>query len=307
MNYLGIDLGSDLEFKETKNIINLYNIKFLQICLWKISNINTNTDENVLAHFHPCKPGNDDLCVNHHFQPFDKFLTKFNSFFKKHHIKFFIHSSYAYNLASNWNTTSPWIYDIINNIYYADKIGALGIIFHLGKQLNLSHENAMNNIISSLVYIYNKTYFSKIKLILETSSGQGTEMCHDLYNLSILYKKIKNFTDPSSNRIKICVDTCHIFAAGYDITSKEKIAHFFNLFDNLIGLNNICVVHLNDSKNICKSHIDRHENIGKGFIGKKNLKIIFKFFKNRKIPCILETNSSHYIDDLRILSSSLKS
>lgn len=266
-NFLGIDVGSDYNITKIKNITKLYKINFLQLYFQK--NLN-------------------ELCLY--------------NFFKKYNIIPYIHSSYSNNFASNWNNTSSWIYDAINEIYYAKKIGAYGIIFHIGKQLNLSHKNAMDNIISSIVYIYNKTSLLNIKLILETSAGQGSELCYNLLDLSVLYKKINKMIN-SFDKIKICLDTCHIFAAGYDITSKKKIVQFLKLFDKLIGLDNICVVHLNDSKNICGSRIDRHENIGKGHIGKKNLKIIFKFFKNRKIPCILETDPQFYKNDFNILKN----
>lgn len=186
ITFLGIDIGSDYNIEKIKKIIRLYKINFLQLYFQKNSN-----------------------------------NLKYYNIFKKYNIIPYIHSSYTHNFASNWNNTSPWIFNSINEIYYAKEIGANGIIFHIGKQLNLSYKNAINNIISSIIYIYNKTSLLNIKLILETSSGQGTELCYNLFELSILYKKINNIIN-SSNKIKICLDTCHIFAAGYDITSKKK-------------------------------------------------------------------------------------
>lgn len=264
-NFLGIDIGSNLNVAETKKFIKIHKINYLQIYS-------------------------------------SKHLDKTISNVFEHNVNIFIHSSYKNNIASNWSTTSSSINNIINDIHYANKIGAIGVIIHLGKQMNLSYNDAIKNIVSSIVYIYNKTLLLNVEIVLETSSGQGSEMCYDLYELSTLYKKIKKSTE-SSKRIKICIDTCHIFVAGYDITSKNKIIRFIEIFDKLIGLKNVSLVHLNDSKNVCGSHIDRHENIGRGYIGKKNLKIIFKFFKNRKIPCILETNKLFYENDLHILNN----
>ena len=264
-NFLGIDIGSDLNFVGTTKLLKTYKINYLQIYSPKYSD---ETFSNIL----------------------------------KHNFKIFIHSSYTNNIASNWSTTSSSINNIINDIHYANKIGAIGVVIHLGKQLDLSCDDAMENIVSSIVYIHNKTSLLNIEIILETSAGQGSEMCYNLYDLSTLYKKIKKSIE-LPKRIKICIDTCHIFVAGYDITSKNKIIKFIKIFDKLIGLNNVSLVHLNDSKNVCGSHIDRHENIGKGYIGKKNLKIIFKFFRNRKIPCILETNKLFYENDFHILNN----
>lgn len=265
-NFLGIDIGSNLDVAKIIKLQKAYKINYLQIYSHKYSDVNVS-----------------DLL-------------------KKYNIGVFIHSSYINNFALDWTTSSPSINNIIHDIYYANKIGAIGVILHLGKRLNLSYKNAMENIISSIAYIHYKTSLLNVEIILETSAGQGSEMCYNLYDLSTLYNKIKKSIDVPE-RIKICIDTCHVFVAGYDITSKKKIVHFIKIFDKLIGINNVSVVHLNDSKNICGSHIDRHENIGKGYIGKKNLKIFFKFFKNRKIPCILETNQLYYKNDINILNS----
>ena len=124
---------------------------------------------------------------------------------------------------------------------------------------------------SSILYILNQTEkYKDVYFIIETSSGQGSETLTKLEDLAHFINKFKN--TKYENRIKLCIDTCHIFAAGYDIRDKNKFNEFIKLFDKLIGLDKVILVHLNDSKEDLNSHKDRHESIGKGKIGSKRIK-----------------------------------
>ena len=87
----------------------------------------------------------------------------------------------------------------------------------------------------------------------------------------------------------VCLDTCHVFSAGYDLKNKNKIKLFLETFDELIGIDNLGVVHLNDSVKDVGSRLDRHATIGDGKIGLSNMKYLFKYFKKYKIPVVLET------------------
>jgi deoxyribonuclease IV len=228
-------------------------------------------------------------------------LIEFKKYLEKHKMKVFVHSSYLVNLAKDWDKHSWWLKNLELEIEYAGKINAVGIVVHFGHKLQLSKTEAYNNMYSSILYILSKTKNSNVKILLETSAGQGTEMCYRLDDLAYFYNKIK--IGKLTDRVKLCIDTCHIFSAGYDIRTKEKIKMYLEEFEELIGVRYITLIHLNDSKSEIGSRLDRHQNIGKGYIGLKGLKLIFKYFKSINKYIILETPNDGYLKEIQLLNS----
>lgn len=202
-----------------------------------------------------------------------------------------VHASYTINLAANWDMYSWWILQFIGQIEVAHQIGAFGIVIHCGKQLDLTKEQALNNMYTSLLYIHNQTKkYSKVKIFIETSTGQGSELCYKIEDLAYFFKKFSlHKKEDIKDRFRICIDSCHIFASGYDIRTKGTIDMYLDTFEELIGLKNIALIHLNDSKKDLGSNVDRHESLGKGYIGKIGLKYFADFFKKMNVPIILET------------------
>lgn len=233
-------------------------------------------------------------------------MLKFKQYLKKNNIMIIIHSSYTHNIASDWDKHSWWIKNLELELFYAHKLGASALVLHLGKYLELSQEEAFNNMYTCLVYIHNRTKeYKNIKILLETSSGQGTEMCYRLEELSRFFKKFsKNDNKELKDRIKLCVDTCHIFAAGYNLKTETDVKLYLEAFNELIGINNIYLIHLNDSVVDVGCRRDRHENIGKGFIGLDGLTYFFNYFKRLKVPIVLETPSAGYIYEIPLLLNS---
>jgi deoxyribonuclease-4 len=184
----------------------------------------------------------------------------------------------------------------VEEIKIAHKIGAYAVVVHLGKQLDLTKEVALNNMFINLLKVLDATMNLDIRILIETSTGQGSEMCYDLDEFAMFFKKIKN------NRIGICLDTCHIFNAGYDIRTKKTVEEYIKLFEEKIGINSIKLIHLNDSSNDLGMKIDRHQNIGRGYIGVEGIKQIIMFFTSLNIPIVLETPDEYINDDLDILS-----
>lgn len=225
-----------------------------------------------------------------------------NSLVKKN-ISPIIHISYTINCAQNWDKYSWHIQQFIMELKIASELNALFAVVHIGKQLGISYDTAISNIVSSLLYVSSKV--PDMKILLETSSGQGTEMCYELDELAVLYNKLI-IDNQNKNNFGICIDTCHIFASGYDISNTKGIYKYFKKFDKLIGVKNIGLIHLNDSKNECGSKIDRHENIGNGFIGKKPLLEIVKFAKKLGINIILETPSQKGSEDMLMVKNIYK-
>lgn len=230
------------------------------------------------------------------------FYLKIKKILIENKIKCVVHASYTINLAQNWDDYTWSIQEFIDEIKLASIVGAEYIVVHLGKQLNLSKEEGINNMYTSLLHIHKNTKDSKVKILLETSAGQGSEMGYKLEDLTIIYRKFsKHKNQEIVDRFGICLDTCHVFSAGYNFNNKNAIEIFFDKFNELIGLEQIKLVHFNDSKVSCGSKVDRHENIGKGYIGKKMLVALSNIFRKYNIPQILETPYANIYDDLKLL------
>ena len=181
-------------------------------------------------------------------------------------------------------------------------MGAYCVIVHFGKYLDLSFEEAYNNMFSSLIYVLNQTYNLKTKILVEMTAGQGTETGYNIDGVSRLFNKFKLIKDTKIiNRIGICMDTCHAFASGYNLKKIDIIKKFFKEFNSKIKLENLKLIHLNDSKVELGKKKDRHENLGKGFIGMEGLHYIYKISKKYKIPIVLETPNKGYKTEINKL------
>lgn len=136
----------------------------------------------------------------------------------------------------------------------------------------------------------------KTTVLLETMAGKGTE-------IGRTFEEIKEIIDGVKlpEKVGVCLDTCHVFDGGYDIVNN--LDGVLENFDDVVGLDKLCAVHLNDSKNPLKSHKDRHEKIGQGYIGKEAIFRIINHPKLRSIPFILETPNdlSGYAEEIRML------
>ena len=160
------------------------------------------------------------------------------------------------------------------------RVSALGVnklVLHPGSHVGLGVDRGIDNIIDVLKKSVDDT---SVDICLETMAGKGTEIGRN-------FEEIKRIIDGVNNpHIKVCLDTCHINDAGYDLTDFDKI---LDLFDSIIGLDKLAVVHINDSKNPLGTHKDRHENIGLGTIGFDNLINVIYHEKLKGVPKILET------------------
>lgn len=220
----------------------------------------------------------------------------------KYNILPVIHASYKINLANDYVGESWWIQSLIQDLRIAERINAIGCVLHMGKYLKLPRNLALSNMRQALIYVLKNT--EKSKILLETPSGAGTEMC---YKISTLAKFIKSIPKKYQPRIGVCIDTCHIFSAGYEIRNRDAIKEYLERFDKKIGLNKIMLLHLNDSKTDKKSHVDRHESLGKGHIGLTGLIQMARNMMKQNVPIILETPENSYKSEIKMLwSQSLK-
>lgn len=239
-------------------------------------------------------------------QLFVSLSKKYNNFYVnlkdliiKYKLKVSVHISYTINLSKDSTKFMWWIYQMVNEIKLAEKIGAFVVVVHLGKQLDLSLDVALNNMYINLIKVTSLTKKNQIKILLETSTGQGSETLFKIEDLAKFYLKLKR-NKLLTEKIGICLDTCHIFNAGYDISNKNKIKLYLDNFERLIGINEIKLIHLNDSKNKLGSYLDRHANINYGYIGKLALIEIARFFTKLGVPIVLETPDEHINDDLEL-------
>lgn len=220
------------------------------------------------------------------------------NYLSENKISCIIHSLYTHNIAKKWSPDSWWIQSIINEINYAGEIGAYGVVIHFGKLVDLNLSVAYNNMYSALLYINGQTSkYNNVLILLETTSSQGSELCSKLEDLALFFNKLK-----SIKRFKICIDTCHIFQAGYDIRNKNSFKLYLETFEELIGLNKIGLIHLNDSMKDIGNRRDRHQSIGKGYIGYTGLLLFYKYFIN-KCPIILETPNNSYKTEIKLIKN----
>jgi len=223
----------------------------------------------------------------------------------------FIHSAYVLNFAKDnvikddedWSQCS-WIKSILTELEVAHYIGAQGCIIHVGKSLNNDMDECINNMYNGIKYVLNEIIKNKYssKLILETGAGQGTEMLCNINNFLEFYRNI--IKDKRYKRhFKICVDTCHIFASGYNIKRKENSIKLFQKIEEMVGLSSIALIHLNDSKKDCCSKVDRHETLGEGYIGKNGISMIIMLSYLSRVPLILETYEDKYEQDINMINN----
>jgi len=221
---------------------------------------------------------------------------------KKYKLKVSVHISYIINLSKDSTKFTWWIYQMVDEIKIAEKIGAFAVVVHIGKQLDLELDYALNMMYINLIKVASLTKNNKVKILLETSTGQGSEILFKIEDLAKFYSKLKH-NKLLNDKIGICLDTCNIFNAGYDITDKKKIKEYLDEFERLIGINEIKLIHLNDSKNKLGSHLDRHANINHGYIGQNGLIEIVKFFTKLGVSIVLETPDEHIEEDLVLLKN----
>lgn len=232
----------------------------------------------------------------------DKEYIDFGKHLKKKDCIAVVHSSYLINLARNWEPSSWWIQNLLREIEVADKFNAYGIVVHFGKSLDLTLEESYNNMFTALLYILNETKDCKVPLFMEMTAGQGTETGTGISGVKRLFQKIDKIKDKKiRSRLGICFDSCHAFASGIELRKTEDVKKFFKNFNKEIGLENLKLIHLNDSKVELGERKDRHENIGKGKLGVYGIHKIFKLAEKLKIPCILETPNLGYKTEIKKL------
>jgi deoxyribonuclease-4 len=194
----------------------------------------------------------------------------------------FLHGVYLVNLA----TADPTLLNrsvgsLKQYLAFCGATGALGTIFHTGSHKGAGFDGVLSQIAGAIERVLETTP-PQTWLILENSAGQGGTVGGRFAELAAIINAV------GSDRVKVCLDTCHLYAAGYDIATPDGCAATMEEFDRVVGLNRLVAVHANDSKAGLGSGLDRHENIGEGQIGVDGFRTITAHPAFRNVPFILE-------------------
>jgi deoxyribonuclease-4 len=214
-----------------------------------------------------------------------------------------VHMPYLPNLsAPNGELYKKSIDSLISELQRCVQLEIPNLVIHLGSHLGSGPQNGIDQLVNSVNTATDHSKSSsrksgKVTFLLENSTGQKNSIGSKLEDIRSILEKI------SSKNVGICMDTCHAFAAGYDLRSEKKNDDFVDKFDSVIGLEKLRLIHLNDSEKEIGSHIDRHEHIGLGKIGVKGMSAILKNRKLKGKPIIMETKEDsvrNNLDNLRV-------
>ena len=212
------------------------------------------------------------------------------------------HDSYLINLGHpEIEKREKSLEAFIDEVRRCEQLGLDKLNFHPGSHLKkLSEEESLDLVAESM----NKTLevTQNVTLVIETTAGQGSNLGYKFEHLAYLIDK-----SIDKSRVGVCIDTCHIFAAGYDIRDKKSYEDTMKKFDTIIGFSYLKGMHINDSKSLLGSHVDRHHSIGKGELGEETFKLIMNDERLEDIPLILETiDDSIWAQEIELLYSFIK-
>ena len=205
----------------------------------------------------------------------------------------FSHVSYLINLAGDDNAL--WersVKALTSEIQRCNELGLKFTVLHPGYTKSLSEQEGIKKTVKALNTVINATKNSNVEILLENTAGQGSSIGYRFEHLKQIMDGVE------SARIGACLDTCHAFAAGYDIRTKTGFETTMEKLDNIVGLKNIHAIHLNDSKGELGSKLDRHEHIGKGKLGLEPFRQIINRFKH--IPKVIETPKEDNMDAVNL-------
>ncbi len=195
------------------------------------------------------------------------------------------HTSYLINLGSPdaalWKKSMASMEDELTR---AELLGIPYVVVHPGSHVGKGVDYGLKRVAGAFNRIHAKLPRLRVKTLLEHTAGQGSNLCCTFEELAKLRDMITE-----KGRVGVCLDTCHLFAAGFDLRKPAAYADIFKRFDDNVGLDQIKAWHLNDSKTPLGSHVDRHEHIGKGSIGRAGFKNLLNDPRWDSLPALLET------------------
>jgi len=195
------------------------------------------------------------------------------------------HASYLINLATTDRALRRQsIAAMADEIDRAESLGLLGVVLHPGCYTAGNEADGLSLIADALLGLLRERRRGKTMILLEQTAGQGTALGATFEQLASIIAKMQDH-----RRVGVCLDTCHLIAAGYDIVSPEGYAATFQQFGRLVGFDRLKAFHLNDSKKPLGSRVDRHEHIGQGHLGLEPFRRLVNDRRFRDLPMLLET------------------
>lgn len=218
-------------------------------------------------------------------------IQRFNHLAKSERISpIFIHAKYLINLASNDPLLlTKSIGSLVADMNFASQVGATGVIVHLGSHQGRGFDSMKQTLAESIEKVLRHVP-PDVKLIIENSAGQKGKIASSIVEISEIMSQIMcSSTKKRAKRFGICLDTCHLWAAGYDIGNRRKLDDLVDQMRKLGLLNQVVVLHVNDSRDELGSGRDRHDNLGQGKIGLTGLTTFVDHPEFRHLPKIIET------------------
>jgi len=195
------------------------------------------------------------------------------------------HNSYLINLAAALpSLRQQSIESLREELARAEALGLDGLVMHPGSYTSGTEHDGLRMIADGLARLLDERPDGRTQILLEHTAGQGTNLGHRFEHLAEIIDRLGG-----TPRVGICLDTCHVLTAGYDICTEEGYRQTFEAFDRIVGLDRIRVFHLNDSKKPCGSRVDRHEHIGKGCLGLEPFRRLLNDARFSGLPMLLET------------------
>jgi deoxyribonuclease-4 len=195
------------------------------------------------------------------------------------------HNSYLINIAAAAPALrAQSIAALGDELDRAASLGLDGLVMHPGSYTSGTEAGGLRLIGDAIRRLLAKRSASKTMILLEHTAGQGTNLGHRFEHLAAILERVDG-----SPKVGVCLDTCHLLTAGYDLCTSEGYAQTFEEFDRIVGIDRIKVFHLNDSKKPCGSRVDRHEHIGRGCLGLEPFRRLLNDPRFSGLPMLLET------------------
>lgn len=217
------------------------------------------------------------------------------------------HTSYLINIASPDPALNEKSYKSLKEeMERCELLKIPNLVMHPGSHVGSGEEVGMNLIAGKINRLFDELDNNSVTLLLETTAGQGTNLGCTFEQLAHIIDRVEN-----KNQIGVCLDTCHVFAAGYPLVDPKDYKKTVKTFEEVVGLDRLRIIHMNDSLKEFGSRRDRHEHIGKGFIGLDGFRNIVNDKRLKNIPMILETHKgedlAEDIENLKVLRGLVKS
>lgn len=206
------------------------------------------------------------------------------------------HAAYVINLAS----PDPVQYEksvqaLVNELRRSSQLAIPYVILHPGAHMGKGEDHGLRRVARAINRVFEQVPEGGCHLLLETTAGQGTNLGHTFEQLAAIADRVE-----AKDSVGFCFDTCHVFAAGYDLRTKKSYHRTMSAFDRVVGLDRLRVIHVNDAKKVLGSRVDRHEHIGQGAIGIDAFRFIMNDRRLGAIPKILETPKANGLDPDRL-------